>query len=336
MLSKAWRSQGRVSADRSFLSLFVQQSSGGDTAAKAALISVRSITSGTKLRQNESYCVDLVKLRDREAYYCGLLMPSSTRDAFFALRAFNAEVASIKDRSSSSETSALALQLRVQWWRDAVASIYETTPIENPVVLALAKANDKFTLTRHFLDRIIDAREADLEIHQYQTVAALAHYAESTVCSLLYLTVECLEADIHAADEMAYHAGVGVGITTALRGTPYLLSNKEMPIPVELLGETFRITEEDNIEESDIFREACKQLSYVATEHFVRARQVQGSLHSSQRPVFLTMLPSINYLSKLEQKRYNVFDATAMSAGSGSDRLSLLLLLGRSWMTGVY
>ena len=309
----------------------------GETAFQVRVaLDIRTFSTNTKPRQSESYCVDLVKLRDREAYYCGLLMPPASRDAFFALRAFNAEVASIKDRSSSSETTALALQLRMQWWRDAVTSIYESKPLENPVVLALAKANEKHTLTRRFLDRIIDAREADLEVNQYQTVAALAHYAESTVCSLFYLTLECMEAETHAADEMAYHAGIGVGVTTALRGTPYLLSNKEMPVPIQLLGETFRITEADNIEENETFRMACQQLSHFATEHFVRARQIQGSLHASQRSVFLSMLPSINYLAKLERARYNVFEPTVVSAGSGSDRLSLLLSLGRSWITGVY
>lgn len=227
--------------------------------------------------------------------------------------------------------------------------------MDNPIIKALASANAKSPLTRRFLDRIIDAREADLEIQQYQTVAALSHYAENTVCSLLYLTLESLIITDHqnnnnattelvlrpeeATDEMAYHAGIGIGLTTALRGTPYLLSNQqEMPIPVELLGENFRINSNagDSIETNEQFRSACQKLALYATEHFMRARDLQGTLKSTQRPVFLTMLPSINYLSKLEAAEHNVFSPTALSAGAGSDRLQLLLLLARSWITGVY
>jgi NADH dehydrogenase [ubiquinone] 1 alpha subcomplex assembly factor 6 len=322
-------------------------------------------SSTTRSRPNESYCVDLVQLRDREAYYAGLLWPAAKRDAYFVLRAFNVEMASIKDQNrAGSETSALALQLRMQWWRDAVASIYDNDddssrpPFENPVVQALATVHTQYPgLTRQFLDRIIDAREADLEVRQYQTVAALSHYADSTVCSLLYLTLDLCLADettattttttdhqnnmaAAAADEMAYHAGLGIGLTTALRGTPYRLSsptNPEMPIPVELLGEHFRITEHDDIETNEPFRSACRELALVATDHFVRARALQGRLSPHQRPAFLTMLPSIHYLSRLEAADYNVFAPTALSSGAaGSERVRLLLLLARSWLTGVY
>jgi NADH dehydrogenase [ubiquinone] 1 alpha subcomplex assembly factor 6 len=336
-------------------------------------------TSSKTSRPNESYCVDLVQLRDREAYYAGLLWPATNRDAYFVLRAFNVEIASIKDPNrSSSETSALALQLRMQWWRDAVASIYDTDDddsrsaagatttggteglllsarrrsllaFENPVVQALATVQSKYPLlTRQFLDRIIDAREADLEVRQYQTVAALSHYADSTVCSLLYLTLDlCLadgtdqnNMDMAAADEMAYHAGLGIGLTTALRGTPYRLSssnNPEMPIPVELLGEQFRITENDDIETNEPFRAACRELAMMATDHFVQARSLQGQLLPHQRPVFLTMVPSIHYLSRLATADYNVFDPTALASGAaGNERIRLLLFLARSWLTGVY
>jgi NADH dehydrogenase [ubiquinone] 1 alpha subcomplex assembly factor 6 len=316
-----------------------------------------------------AYCVDLVQLRDREAYYCGLLVPKRSRDAFFALRAFNVEIASIKDHhrgrqqrytgtTPESPTTLLALQLRMQWWRDAIQSIYESKEssrvmIENPIIQALASANETFPLTRRFLDRMIDAREADLEVQQYDSVAALSYYAESTMGSLLYLTLETMNSGASsfsdkaaAVDEMAYHAGIGIGITTALRGTPFVLSQQQhMPIPMELLGENFRIhaaTAEDDstisssIETNEQFRSACQHLCWLATQHFVRARELQGRLPSAQRSAFLTMIPSIHYLSQLQAADYNVFGSTALSAGAGSNRLKLLLLLARTWITGVY
>jgi NADH dehydrogenase [ubiquinone] 1 alpha subcomplex assembly factor 6 len=315
----------------------------------------------TTRTNDEAYCVELVQRRDREAYYCGLLMPARYRDAYFALRAFNVEIASIKDQNrsssssaSSSPGSALALQLRMQWWRDAVASLYESQQrrpslsLANPVVRALGKSHGQFPLTRRFLDRIIDAREADLEVRQYQTVAALSHYAEETACSLLYLTLELCHDDqnkvtldhLARADEMAYHVGLGIGLTTALRGTPHRLvvsshhnnnDQAEMPIPVELLGESFRMT--DAITQNETFRTACRDLAATATDHFCRARELQGRVHSTHRPIFLTMLPSIHYLSRLAQADHDVFAATATT---GSDQLRLLLVLARSWLTGVY
>lgn len=69
-------------------------------------------------------------------------MPASAREAFFALRAFNVEIASIKDASRlvggrargqtrfdndqfEEADSTLASRLRMQWWRDAVSEIYD-------------------------------------------------------------------------------------------------------------------------------------------------------------------------------------------------------------------
>lgn len=331
---------------------------------------VRTTTTTTRTNDDKAYCVDLVQRRDREAYYCGLLLPTRYRDAYFALRAFNVEIASIKDQNRSSSSSALsspgsalALQLRMQWWRDAVASLYEPPQqppgsglsLANPVVRALGQAHGQFPLTRRFLDRIIDAREADLEVRQYQTVAALSHYAEDTACSLLYLTLELCHYDhnnndvtldhLAAADEMAYHVGLGIGLTTALRGTPHRLvvvsnhnnnnnnDQAEMPIPVELLGESFHITEKDDITQNETFRIACRALAATATDHFCHARELQGHVHHTHRPIFLTMLPSIHYLSRLARTDHDVF---AAATETGSDRLRLLLVLARSWLTGVY
>jgi hypothetical protein len=102
------------------------------TTTTTSTTSGRRTTTTTTRTNDEAYCVELVQRRDREAYYCGLLLPARYRDAYFALRAFNVEIASIKDQnrssSSSSPGSALALQLRMQWWRDAVASLYEPPP----------------------------------------------------------------------------------------------------------------------------------------------------------------------------------------------------------------
>lgn len=163
---------------------------------------------------------------------CGLLVPSSAREAHFALRAFNVEIAGIKDasrlmggraRSGDDDSpegghSTLAPRLRMQWWKDAVAEIYDNLaggtdggsggsgggrggdPIlqslaesryRNPTLRSLGLAVHKHGLTHQFLRRMMEAREADLEVVQYRRLRDVAHYGEDTVSSLLYLNLEC-------------------------------------------------------------------------------------------------------------------------------------------------
>lgn len=49
------------------------------------------------------------------------------------LRAFNAELAQIPDNVKQESL----VQIRMQWWRDAVKSAYSDRPEPNPIILAM-------------------------------------------------------------------------------------------------------------------------------------------------------------------------------------------------------
>lgn len=59
------------------------------------------------------------------------------RPTLFALRAFHVEIASIADHVKE----ALVVPMRMQWWRDAVNSLYKGTPIRHPVIQCLAQVH---------------------------------------------------------------------------------------------------------------------------------------------------------------------------------------------------
>ena len=337
---------------------------------------------------NDSHCSLLGGLP--RPTVCGLLMPAAVRDSYFALRAFNVEVASIKDghimrnqgspstqlssspNNSEPADSTIALQLRIQWWRDAIAEIFKSGAISSsgdldkrnmgqlslscwnsPVVRALARAHEQCNLTQRFLERIADAREVDLEIKQYETVNVLTSYADDTVGSLLYLTLETCGVREEAADLCAGYAGMGVGLTTALRAAPHrLTTGGEVTIPAELLRAgfpyhqlipTYMAGDQDRNqgpmpmleEDCEQWREAVQHMALTATHYLALAREQQSSVPKHARATLLPVVPSLQYLEKLEKANFNVFDSSLVT-GSKSDRLRLLLLLGRTWMTGVF
>lgn len=179
----------------------------------------QSSRSNKQSKKDFEYCVDLVQNRDRESYLCGLLMPSSSRQSYFAIRALNVELASIKDGSVSrkvggaqfddSGAGSMALKIRIQWWRQAFNQIYGDAPAsteeigsqdfvasmansswKNPVVRVLDQAVHESNLTRRFLERLLEAREADLDIRQVDSMEDSILYSESTFSSLLYLSLE--------------------------------------------------------------------------------------------------------------------------------------------------
>mmetsp|Transcript_33228 Transcript_33228/g.76614 ORF Transcript_33228/g.76614 Transcript_33228/m.76614 type:complete len:297 (-) Transcript_33228:89-979(-) len=294
-------------------------------------------------------------------------MPHHSRQAYFAIRAFNAELASIKDGGErrrlgrNTETgSFLPLRMRMQWWREALAELYpgdeaaatpEPSPEgflnsttvscwSNPVVRALHHAVEEKQLTRRFLEKLLAAREADLDIQQMATMEDVVFYAEDTCSNLLYLALECAGIREESADEVASNVGIGWGLVTAIRGTLYRANNGEMTIPAEILTRKIPADYmmarmladyEPNEENEVVIREAVQYMAYQAAIHLNRGREFQGSVPRGGRQCLLPAVPVIQYLSVLRETNYDLWDARLRPEHS---RFMMLMLLGRAWITG--
>ncbi|RHY87050.1 hypothetical protein DYB37_011791 [Aphanomyces astaci] len=136
-----------------------------------------------------------VRKLDYDHFLCGLLLPTPSRDAFYAIRAFNIEIARIKD---SSRTNPGAGKLRIQWWRQRLHDLFDkrnaaSAPTDHVVLAELHAAIHKHQLTQRWFDRILEAREMDLEVDNPTSMRDLDMYAEKTAASMLHLTLECLD-----------------------------------------------------------------------------------------------------------------------------------------------
>lgn len=297
---------------------------------------------------------------------CGLLMPSKARKSYFAVRAYNAELASIKSvseqRHASGETgSSLGLRMRFAWWRDALGQLYSDDPHNdeqqepspqgflahtaeacwhNPVVRALYVAIEEKDLTRRFLERLLDAREADLDVQQWATVEDAKQYAEDTWSSLLYLSLECTGVRDDDADIVASHAGIGIGLTTALRSTTHRACFGEMTIPAELFPRPIpsnymmrRMDPEYPVdpENEEIMQNAVQHMAYEASVELSKAREMQAQVPKPGKACLLPAIPAMSYLSRLKQANFNLWDP---KLSADQSRLKVLTAMGKSWLTG--
>lgn len=139
---------------------------------------------------------------------------------------------------------------------------------------------------------------------------------------------------------MAYHAGIGLGIVTALRGARIRLARGECSIPKELIPAQFPYhkfnTENPKSElteqEHQLLKGAVRDMVMVASSHLAEAREQQSVVPRDARPCFLPVVPAIHFLSKLEKADYDIFDDSLLEP----DQLRVLLLMGRTWLTGVF
>lgn len=160
-------------------------------------------------------------------------------------------------------------------------------------------------------------------------------------------------------DIITDHAGIGIGLVTALRSTPFRLVFGEVPIPNELFPKSYpygRLVEEvfkqqqnhgdDDDDDGDTtallseqdtkqLQEAVRYVADVAAQHFTYTRTYQSYIPSNCKScVLLPMIPSLHYLSNLQDAKYNILDPALMDPHS--KRLKLLLLLSRTWLTGIF
>ncbi|XP_068040650.1 NADH dehydrogenase (ubiquinone) complex I, assembly factor 6 isoform X2 [Anomalospiza imberbis] len=251
------------------------------------------------------YCAELVRKRDYEGFLCSLLLPVESRTSAFALRAFNVELAQIKD-SITQKTTGL---MRMQFWRDAVEDIYNDNPPHQPVATELWRAVKRHNLTKMWFTKIIDEREKNLDDRAYRSIQELETYAENTQSALLYLTLETLGVrDIHA-DHAASHIGKAQGIVTCLRATPYHCTRQKVFLPMDI----------------------C-MLHGVSQEDFIRGKQeknVRDVIYdiASQAHIHLEHVALDDYLYNMRKVDFNIFHPSLQKKST----LLPLYLYIRSW-----
>lgn len=126
--------------------------------ATRRVVSARNLANGPKYY--DDYCRDLVKSKDHASYVAGLLFPKDLRSVYFALHAYNVEIATIKDQIPRSTVQ--AGRIRFQFWKDVLQHIYSTGTLppsnSQPVAHALCYNVQKYQLTSRWLERSLEAR----------------------------------------------------------------------------------------------------------------------------------------------------------------------------------
>ncbi|XP_044062910.1 NADH dehydrogenase (ubiquinone) complex I, assembly factor 6 isoform X1 [Siniperca chuatsi] len=272
----------------------------------AEIQSVRAATSATADSQlNEKYCLELVRSRDYDGFVSSLLLPEEARRSSLALRAFNVELAQVKD-SISQKTIGL---MRMQFWKTAIEDIYRDEPPNQPVSAELWRAVRKHYLTKRWLLRIITEREKDLEDRAYRNLQELEAYSENTQSSLIYLLLECLGLkDIHA-DHAASHIGKAQGIVTCLRATPYHSSRRKVYLPMDICmlhgasqEDFIRSSREQNV------RDVVYDIASQAHVHLQHARSFSHNVPAAATPAFLQTVVLEDYLQRVRKADFDVFN----------------------------
>ncbi|XP_031733153.1 NADH dehydrogenase (ubiquinone) complex I, assembly factor 6 isoform X1 [Anarrhichthys ocellatus] len=268
----------------------------------AGVQSVRAASSATT--DSQTYCMELVRSRDYDGYVSSLLLPVEARRSSLALRAFNVELAQVKD-SVSQKTIGL---MRMQFWKAAIEEIYRDEPPNQPVSTELWRAVRKHYLTKRWLLRIITERETGLDDRAYRNLQELETYSENTQSSLIYLLLECLGLKNVHADHAASHIGKAQGIVTCLRATPYHSSRRKVYLPMDVCmlhgasqEDFIRGSREENV------RDVVYDIASQAHLHLQHARSFSNNVPKAANLAFLQTVVLEDYLQRVRRADFDIF-----------------------------
>ncbi len=253
------------------------------------------------------YIAALVKREDHDRFLTAVFAPERAREGVMALYAFNAEVAKVRESVSEN----LIGQMKLQWWRDVIAAVYEggKVPQGNPVVQALAGTIAAHHLSRALFDTLLDARTRDVADDSPQDVTELEGYAEGTSASLTLLVLEVLEVRGEVSKTAGRHVGIAWALTGLLRAVLFHARANRFLMPQDLMAAE-NLTSHDLQERrnADKIAVVVEQIARTARVHLDQARAHTKHVDRKALPALLPATLADQYLKGLERRRFDVFD----------------------------
>lgn len=223
---------------------------------------------------NWAHVEAIVAAGDPDRHVATFFAPATRRRALLALHAFDYEVS----RIGASVREPLAGHIRLAWWREQIAAIYEHRSQQAPVPEALAEVVGAYALPRALFERYLDARALDLEELPFDDEAAVAAHAHGVGGSIVQLAVRVLGAG-ERADVAAAHAGTVVAYAGHLNDAAACAARRRCRFPLLWLADA-------GLNGEDFFtgRDGSVPLGPVFTRMRALLRAELGALNRSQFP----------------------------------------------------
>lgn len=182
------------------------------------------------LADHYAHCEAHLRQGDRERWLAALFVPAARRPHVHALMAFVLEIEQVRLRVQE----AMAGEIRLQWWRDAIEGEARGDVGSHPVAAALLDTIQACRLPRQVLTDLIEAHRFDLYDDPMPTLHHWESYCEETAAAPIRLVSIILTGRPEPGGiAAASHAGVALSVRRQLGD----LDGDRLPVmlPVDLL-----------------------------------------------------------------------------------------------------
>jgi 15-cis-phytoene synthase len=245
----------------------------------------------------ENHLMEAVQAADRDRYLSVLYAPEDKRGSLFALYAFNAEIASVRDRIREP----LPGEVRLQWWRDVLDG--RMAADGHPVAEALLATISGHQLPVTTFQNYLDARVFDLYNDPMPSRNDLEGYCGETASAIIQLAAWILDAsNAPCFAELAGHAGCAQAIAGLLRLLPIHRARGQCYVPKDVLVAAGISTEGFLAEDSGAGAgRAVSALAALARQHLATFEAEAARLPQTLRPAFLPLALTGAHLDRIEK-----------------------------------
>src|SRR6266516_3628576 len=236
-----------------------------------------------------AHCEGLVRAADKDRFLSSLFAPAEHRNALLSLYAFNLEIARVREVARE----ALAGEIRLQWWSDALGGRGEG----HPVAAALLATITRYRLPPERFQTLLDARRFDLYDEPMRTLADLEAYAE----------------------------GVSAGLIAAF---PIHAARGQLFVPLEILARHGATREHvAGRQATPQLRAALAELRAHGRRHLREAQRLLAAAPAAIMPALLPVALAGPTLARMERRGYDPFTPIEIAAW----RRQLILWRAARW-----
>ncbi|HLA21767.1 MAG TPA: phytoene/squalene synthase family protein [Pseudolabrys sp.] len=257
------------------------------------------------MQANFDHCAALVREADRDRYLATLFAPAEHRDALFALYAFNAEIARVRDVAREP----LPGEIRLQWWREVLTGERDGEAAAHPVAAALRETLGRYGFVVTPLLELIEARNFDLYDEPMATIGELELYGIRTQSPVFALASGILGKGGPPPELFTLDVGVAYTIGASLSRLGRHAARRQLYVPLEVL-------QRHQVDPEDIFAArvsqpllaALAEMRGLARTHLAAA---QAKLKSAPPEILPALLPVAlvgPMLRRMERAGYAPFE----------------------------
>ena len=242
-----------------------------------------------------------VRAHDRDRYLAALLASEPARNQLLALYAVDIELRSIPHKVSEP----LVGEMRLQWWRDAIAALCQGRLSGNPRADALMPAIQSGRLPLSAFEQTIEAHRIDTYGEMMRTQDELAAYCGAVFGIPVQLACLILsDGQETPSGTAAGHAGVVAGIIWILDNIGVHAAQGRVYLPGDLLAR-HGVDPQPLLQgrAEDGLSALCAELISRAEERLNELNDTLSGLDIRLRPAFAHMAPARARLAAAGSRR---------------------------------